>query len=176
MTVSLHFTQTFPDLSQGDVDLVFGLSSSGPIDSIQKQIGLTRDILVASPDYLEEHGKPASPDDLVNHKVITHTGRKPGDILTFKDGKQVHVNPVLWLNDTSAMLDCALQGQGIIRLHQYIVEKALKRGELVEVLPQAMPKKKTIPLYLCYPESRYLHSKVRHFIDFVLEKMKNMEL
>ena len=45
--------------------------------------------------------------------------------LIFKDGKIIHVNPVMWLNDSYAMRECALGDMGIVNLHDYMVDDAL---------------------------------------------------
>lgn len=62
------------------------------------------------------------------------------------------------------MCECAIQGMGIVRLHDYIVVDALEDGSLVEILSDFGECEQ--PVYLYYQQSKYLQPKVRRFIDF----------
>lgn len=90
--------------------------------------------------------------------------RKPDNVVTFKNNKKIYVEPILWLNDSRAMCECAIQGMGIVRLHDYIVADALGERRLVEILPEFCEGEQ--PVYLYYQQSRYLQPKIRRFIDF----------
>jgi DNA-binding transcriptional LysR family regulator len=90
--------------------------------------------------------------------------RKPDNILAFKGNKEIQVKPVLCLNDSRAMCDCAIAGMGIVKLHDYIVADAIKSGDLVEILSGFQDT--TQPVYLYYQQSRYLQPKIRRFVDF----------
>jgi DNA-binding transcriptional LysR family regulator len=90
--------------------------------------------------------------------------RANNNIVTFKGGKEIFVEPTLFLNDSRAMAECAIQGLGIVKLHDYIVDPALKNGELIEIFPEFCEPKQVV--YLYYQQSRYLLPKIRRFIDF----------
>lgn len=164
LRVKVELAERFPDLAQENVDVVFGVSIEGPPELVRRRIATTRYILCASPAYLEKFGIPQVPADLSQHRYITHSMRRPDNVVTFKNNKEIYVEPILWLNDSRAMCECAIQGIGIVRLHDYIVNEALEDGRLVEVLPQNRDSSQ--PVYLYYQQSRYLHPKIRCFIDF----------
>lgn len=164
LKVKLDVAERFPDFHQENVDILFGVSIDGPPELVRKRICTTRYVLCAAPAYLKQYGTPTVPNDLLSHRYITHALRTPLDILLFKGGKEIFVEPYLSLNDASAMLECALLGLGIIKLHDYVVAKAIQEGKLIELLPQyAAPE---YPVYLYYQQSRYLTAKIRKFIDF----------
>ncbi len=163
LQVYFELAERFPDLSKEGVDILFGVSIDGPSELVRKRVAGTRYILCASPAYLAEYGTPVMSMELTKHRYITHTMRKPADILTFK-GKEVYVEPILWLNDSMAMCECALRGMGIIKVHDYLVADALQEGRLVEILPTC--REPPISVYLYYQQSRYLQPKIRRFIDF----------
>lgn len=75
------------------------------------------------------------------------------------------VRPYIRVNDTQTMLNFALDGLGIVMLHHYVVKEHLERGVLREVLTAY--KNSDIPIYVAYPQRRYISSKVRCFIDFI---------
>jgi len=163
ITLHLELAERFPDLLQEEIDILFGVSMQGSADLMCRKVANTRYVLCASPDYLAKYGTPRLPDDLKNHRYITHSMRKPGDVLSFAEHK-VHLEPQLWLNDAKAMLTSALQGVGIVKLHEYMVKEALAKGELIELLAEYS--EPDLPVYLYYQPSRYLLPKIRCFIDF----------
>lgn len=164
LKMNLELAERFPDLSEENIDIIFGVSLEGPNELVRKRVGETRYIVCASPAYLKKYGIPSTPADLRTHRYITHAMRKPNDIITFKNQISVQVTPVLWMNDSRAMCECAILGLGVVKLHDYIVEDALQDGRLIEIL--AAYNEKTQPVYLYYQKSKYLQTKIRRFIDF----------
>lgn len=168
--VFLELAERIPDLEREPIDLILGMSVTGPPEAIQKKIMMTRYKLCASPSYLKKYGTPMHPQDLQNHSYITHGMRKPDNILRFNQGQEVFLEPILHLNDANAMLACAIQGLGIVKLHDYVVEEALKQNLLKEILPQYAENE--IPIYYMFKSTPYIQPKIRTFIDFVMEKTK----
>jgi DNA-binding transcriptional LysR family regulator len=168
--LELELAERMPDLEKENIDILIGMSMSGASDCIQKKIARTRYVLCASPSYLAKHGTPQSPDDLVGHSYISHSMRSP-DLISFKTGKKIRLEPLLRLNDTQAMLHCALAGMGIVKLHDYAVEEAVAQGELVEILEEY--RDDALPIYVCYLQRKYVAPKIRCFIDFILAKLNH---
>ena len=165
LRIKLELAERFPDLTTEKIDLIFGVSMDGPDDLVRRRVTDTRYVLCASPAYLENYGLPKTPDDLPHHRYISHSMRKPDNALTFKNNKTVYVKPILWLNDSNAMRDCAISGLGIVKLHDYVVSEAIKAGQLVEILSPFRDREEQ-PVYLYYQKLRYLPTKIRRFIDF----------
>lgn len=164
LQVKVELAERFPDMVMEEIDIVFGVSLEGSDDLVRKRVAMTRYVLCASPNYLKEYGTPLIPHDLSKHRYITHSMRKPDNVVGFKDNKEIIVQPILWLNDSRAMRECAILGMGIVKLHDYIVTDALRDGRLVEVLSEFQESQ--LPVYLYYQKSRYLQPKIRKFIDF----------
>ncbi|KTD19297.1 transcriptional regulator [Legionella lansingensis] len=164
--VCIHFqlAERFPNLEKEGIDVLFGVSIEGSSELVRRRVITTRYILCASPSYLEKYGIPEHPSDLVKHRYITHSIRKPNNVVSFKNGKEIHINPTLWLNDSYAMRECAIHDMGIVNLHDYMVTDAIKKGELIEILREYQEPHKNV--YLYYQQSRYLQPKIRRFIDF----------
>ncbi len=164
LQVKIELAERFPDLTKENIDLLFGVSMEGPLALVRRQVATTRYVLCASPSYLEKHGEPRRPTDLRKHNYITHSMRKPDNVIILGNNTEIYVEPMLWLNDSRAMCECAIQGMGIVRLHDYIVADALANGSLIEILPEYCARNQ--PIYLYYQQSRYLQPKIRRFIDF----------
>lgn len=167
--LNLELAERVPDLNLEAIDVLIGMSISATGDAIQKRIATTSYSFCASPDYLKQFGTPEKPKDLKNHRYITHSMRKPDNELLFRDSEIVTVNPYIRVNDAQTMLNFALDGLGIVKLHHYVVKEHLERGSLNELLTAY--NNSDIPIYVAYPQRRYISSKVRCFIDFITGKL-----
>ena len=116
-----------------------------------------------------DFGIPERPSDLKQHRYITHSMRKPSNELLFLKGEVVTITPYISVNDAQTMLNFGLDGIGIVKLHHYVVKEYLEKGFLKELL---IPYNNSeIPIYVAYPQRRFVASKVRCFIDFITEKI-----
>lgn len=167
--LTLELAERFPNLCQENIDLLFGVSIEGPSELIQKVVSTTRYVLCASPAYFKKHGYPEKLSDLCTHHYITHSMRNPDNKLRLKMKKEIYIKPLLGLNDSQVMRECALLGMGIVMLHDYIVSDDLKNGKLIEIFQEYQEPKQNI--YLYYQKKRYLQPKIRRFIDFFTSKM-----
>lgn len=164
LQIKIELAERFPNLATEDIDLVFGVSMDGPPELVRKRVTMTHYVVCASPTYFKKYGTPKSPIDLSKHRYLTHGIRKPNNVVTFKNNKEIHVEPIVWLNDSYAMRECALLGMGLVKLHEYIVTDALEDGRLVECLQEF--REPPLPVYLYYQQNKYLPAKIRRFIDF----------
>jgi len=167
LKINIEIAERFPDFMKEGVDILFGVSMDGPQELVRRRIMMTRYVLCASPKYLKKYGHPKSPNDLHKHIYITHSMRKPVDLITFKDGNEIYLEPLLRVNDIAAMRQCALQGMGIVKVQEYEIKEALEKGELIEILKEF--RTSSYPVYLYYHQCKYMPAKIRRFIDFYLE-------
>lgn len=166
----LELAERFPDLTRENIDILVGISMEGPPELVRRKIGSGYYILCATPAYLKKYGTPKKPTDLLQHRYIEHEIRYPSGIINFKGGQSIQVEPILFLNNSKEMQACALQDIGIVKLHQYAVKDVLKEKKLIEILPECRDSPKNV--YLFYQHSRYVQPKIRHFIDFLINKME----
>ena len=126
----------------------------------------------AAPAYLDRHGRPQHPRELLNHACIG--GRfASGATIAWefeRDGEVVHVDPsgplvVRVGAATDLAVDSAIAGVGIITLFEDWLQPHLDSGSLEPVLEpwwQEFPGP-----FLYYPGRRYLPAPLRAFIDFI---------
>jgi DNA-binding transcriptional LysR family regulator len=163
-------TQTMPDIEADKIDIVLGLTAAIPINCMRRALIHARWIICAAPDYLEMMGTPKKPSDLSKHQIITHSGREPNNVITFKNGKSIAFEPTISFDDTRAMRRAALNGAGIVMLHDYIVADDIRENRLIEILDSYMEKERTVPIYVAYPQASQVHLNTRKFVDFMVEK------
>lgn len=164
ITFNLQVDERVPDFEKEGLDIMIGHNIQLADDFVQKKIMSTRYALCAAPEYLKEFGKPNKPSDLANHRYITHSMRNPDNIIQFKGGGHIQVNPYMRINNAKVMYQCALEGMGIIKLHHYVVADAIRNGGLIEILEKYNEGK--IFLNVSYLQRRFIPSKIRAFIDF----------
>lgn len=64
----------------------------------------------------------------------------------------------------------ARSGAGLFQTYRFIVEQDLRAGTLVEILPGLGGRSR--PFMLLYPHARFLSSRVRVFVDFLVEHLE----
>lgn len=163
--IELDSSERIPNLSEEKFDVIFGRSILHSEHFIQKTITTTHFTLCASPGYLKQYGTPTTPKDLIQHKYLSHASRLPNDQLSFGKNEQIYITPTLLINDSDALLDCAIKDMGIIKLQNFVVSEAIEKGLLVEVLTNH--KNTPIPIKVFYSPLSYLQTKVKSFIEHV---------
>ncbi|MFX5937593.1 LysR substrate-binding domain-containing protein, partial [Acinetobacter baumannii] len=77
------------------------------------QVGSVSRVICASPDYLRQHGTPASPADLKQHRIVTSTSAWASPEWRFSDGQRVSIDAALQTKTTEAAISTARQGWGL---------------------------------------------------------------
>jgi DNA-binding transcriptional LysR family regulator len=145
-------------------------------DMIAVPIGPRTDrfVCVAAPVYLERHGRPRHPDELLAHQAIRHRFLH-GISLPWefeKDGQLVQVSPPARLLTNSLELQRAavLAGLGLAATFEGFYADLLASGAVEEVLPD-WSERFSGP-FLFYSQRRYLPGPLRAFVDFIREDQR----
>lgn len=157
------------DVVAGGFD--FGVRSADrvPVDMIAVPLGRARrNVVVGSPTYLEAHGMPMVPQDLLNHACLRV--RLPnGAIYRWpfeKEGQSVHIDVegALTLDEAGLARTAALASLGLTLAMESDVREDIEAGRLVRVLDDWTPD--LSPLSLYYPSRRNPTAAFKAFIDF----------
>ncbi|WP_292055797.1 MULTISPECIES: LysR family transcriptional regulator [unclassified Brevundimonas] len=158
ISVELLLDSSFRNIVEEGYDAGVRLGESVEKDMIAVRIGPDwRLVAVASPDYLDAHGRPRHPQDLVRHRCINTRQESAGGLYAWefeKDGKElrVRVDGQLTFNNSYAMVDAAVSGFGIAYVPESMVEAAIASGALEVVLSDWSPPFDGYFLY--YPSRR----------------------
>jgi len=153
------------DLVDEGFDLAIRIGTLPDSALIARKIGSAASVLCASPAYVAAHGAPTSFADLRNHECLRYAFQTMG--WRTADGEQVAVSGRMLANNGELLLQAAMAGHGILLSPLFIAGPALRRGDLVQLLPELRFAQAGV--YAVYPHSRHLSAKVRAFVDFVLE-------
>jgi LysR family transcriptional regulator for bpeEF and oprC len=134
-----------------------------------RRVGDLRFVLCAAPHYIDGHGLPDSPDDLVRHHQIGYVLASTGKVRPVRlerEGQVVeHDVPARFVTtDSAAALSAGLDGLGLIVLAEFVASHYLTSGALVRVLPGWQCP--SLPLHLLTPTARKRAARVQAFMDW----------
>ncbi|WP_027349951.1 LysR family transcriptional regulator [Halotalea alkalilenta] len=172
--LDVDFSDRLVDVIEEGFDVV--MRTGEPTDSrlMSRPLGNYRLQLVAAPDYLASHGTPETPADLVHHICLQHkfpsTGKlEPWPLKSAAGTSEWSLPTSMACNTSAALMDVAAAGLGIACLPDFMVRRAIERGELVPVLDAHIEHQGTFRLL--WPSSKHLSPKLRVFIDFMVETL-----
>ncbi len=169
VNLELMLSQRQPDLLGESLDVVITLSRELPdSELIAQNLGSVFNLVCAAPSYLRQHGTPATPQELQQHRCLRLVDPVFADAWKFNDGDAVHlIHPgdTFKVNVAEAMASAAEAGMGICLLPDYVAAPALQRGTLVRLLPGFRLQCKHI--YALYPSRRFLDAKIKTWLDFL---------
>ncbi len=171
LRVELSLNDRFVDPLEEGFDVSIRISEPHHSTSLAtREITPVRRVLCASPAYLAAAGEPTLPAELAEHQCL-HYGYQATGIQWRLNGPEgeasVAVNCAMWSNNGEVLAAAACRGRGIALLPTFIVGRSLQAGELRSLMPDYQP----ADLTLCalYPRHRHLSSKVRLFVDCLVD-------
>ncbi|MFT8405021.1 MAG: LysR substrate-binding domain-containing protein [Gluconobacter potus] len=141
-------------------------------DMAARSLGVMEEVTVASPDYLAQHGMPATPEDFEGHQMIGFVSSRTGQPLPLEFMRGDEVIEVmlptrLLVSGAETGAAAARQGFGLVQAPRYRFIDDFANGTLIEVLADFPPT--PTPLSVLYPSNRQLSPRIRVFVDWVME-------
>lgn len=161
-----------PEMIDESFDLAIRKGRLEDSTLIARRICDVERVICASPAYLEKHGTPRKPEDLLSHNCLWIT-RLPAlrrwPFSTPEGVRMINVSGNVAANTAETVLQLALAGVGITRLTDVTVGAALQSGQLVPVLADCHHVE-PLPLHAIYPSGRQAVPKVRAMVEFLIEE------
>jgi DNA-binding transcriptional LysR family regulator len=163
------------DLVREGVDCVLRAGTLQDSSLIGRQVARMEQVTVASPEYLQRHGVPATLADLQSHFAVDYvssaTGRPAS--LDFCVGDKVveyHLKARISVTGADLYTGAAVSGLGLVQVPKYRIAQELAEGRLIIVLMQAPPP--PMPVSVLYPQNRQLSARVRVFTQWLALRFK----
>lgn len=169
--VTAHFVDRVTNLVEEGMDVAIRIGNLPDSSLRATKVGQVRRVLCASPTYLETHGVPQTPSDLLQHSLIVSNAMSPRIEWGFGGSDELlQVEPRLLVTSNDAALSAAVGGLGIARLLSYQVRSEVERGHLRLLLETF--EEDPWPVHVVHREERYGSTKVRNFIDLIVERLR----
>jgi DNA-binding transcriptional LysR family regulator len=175
ISVDLHLSDAMSDLLGESFDAAIRIAvQPGASFVVQRLFEMPR-YLVASPAYLDRHGRPKHPLHLAQHRCISYPYTMASEVWRFTKGrKSASVRPSgpLRVNNGDAMMPALIAGTGIGMLPDFFLRKALDSNLLERVLSDW-----SIPLGAVYwvtPPEGPLPKRVEVLGNFLIEKFAQL--
>ncbi|MCS0503902.1 LysR family transcriptional regulator [Ancylobacter mangrovi] len=170
LTLEVHLEERLVDVIEAGFDAGARYGESLAQDMIAVPLGPPQRYGVyASPSYLERHGVPSTPHDLLAHRCILlrFAGGAVRPWEFEKDGRTLMIEPrgPFISNNSDMMIRATIDGVGIGMNFSEFAAPAVARGELVSLLEDWCPPFEGPFLY--YPSRRHMPVALRVFLDFV---------
>ena len=180
-----EFLQRYPDVqmelfcTQRSVDLIeerydLGIRAGVLADStlIARSLGTVRWFVVATPAYLDKHGRPRSPEELEQHACVLFGAGALGTVVHLERGDasvHISVSPRLFVSDLDVLRAAVNAGLGIGILPAFQCVEDLRARRLERVLSYwNVP---ATPVHVVYPSTRHVSAKVKAFIEHLQVRM-----
>ncbi|HUQ10853.1 MAG TPA: LysR family transcriptional regulator [Steroidobacteraceae bacterium] len=168
LEIQASFSDRHVDLVSEGFDAAIRLGELPDSSLVARRIAAFGGKLVASPGYLEKHGAPRTPDDLLAHATVN---RINDEWPLAHEGKRITVHPRhtrFTADNGAALVPAVLAGLGIALLPDFLIHDHVASGALVEVMPDyPMPE---AGVYVVRPPGGSAPCKVRVLIDILVEK------
>ena len=172
LKVEVSFTDRLVDLAEEGLDLAIRVGDGHTsTEYISRVIERSRPRLFSSAGYLATWGSPGTIAELEHHRRLLYGLGIALSRWKFTDKQGIIVstdgNQYLRFDSGDAIRIAATEGLGIGLLPNFIVERELQQGRLLEVLPEISAAE--IAVHAIYPSRKYLPARVRVFIDELLK-------
>ena len=168
VTVSLDLSDRVVDLLNENMDCAVRIGVLPDSSLIGVKLADNQRLVVATPTYLQRHGTPLHPQELVKHNCLNLiSSGAPSGWLFMIEGEptQIRVGGNLACNDGSAILDWVLDDAGLAWRSRWEVQQHLRNGTLVTVLDNFVAPPNAI--FAVFPDRKYLPLRLRLWIDFL---------
>ena len=170
--VQVYVSERFVDHIAEGVELAFRVGAIKDPSLVARIILTYRHQLLTSPAYLQTCKQPATPQDLLGHRLLAFSRRKPENRWSFAhangdDAETLAFQPYVSMNDYAGLASALLAGVGIGELPPLVQPELVRGGRLVEVMPTW--RFRTRNLSVVHRANRYIPRPVRLFKDFAAE-------
>jgi DNA-binding transcriptional LysR family regulator len=171
--VQLQLSVNPPPITEDTWDVCVRFGPPPDARVIARNLAPNRRLLCAAPAYLAKHGTPKAPHDLTRHNCIgIRQGEEAYGLWRLASGRgrgaqaeAVKIRGNLTTNDGEIAVSWALDGHGILMRAEWDIERHLRTGRLVQVLPQYSTPDADI--HAVYPQRHQHAARVRAFVDFL---------
>jgi DNA-binding transcriptional LysR family regulator len=169
VSVDLHLSDQVVDLIDAGIDVALRIAAMPDSSLVARRLCAVERSVVASPAYLERHGRPTHPHQLGDHACLGYAYLPNSGAWRFVNaaGEEVSVQPKgpLTANNADALTPALLAGRGLAVQPRFITWRDLDAGRLEAVMPDWSPP--PIALHLVAAPGRPRPARVEVLMEFL---------
>jgi DNA-binding transcriptional LysR family regulator len=173
--LDLHLSDSLVDLVGDGFDIALRIAALADSSLRARRLCAIRTPMVASPAYLEKHGRPQHPRELVDHQAMIYTGVPNPEIWRLHHAQEgeyaVPLHGRIRSNNGDVFVASVCAGLGITILPDFFVWRELAEGRLERILPEWSID--PIALNLLTPPNALRPARVRVLIDYLAKRFAN---
>jgi DNA-binding transcriptional LysR family regulator len=166
------YSDRFVDIIGEGFDCAIRVGRMTDSSLVARCVGRIKGRLVASPDYIRQHGAPETPEQLLEHQALM----QGTETWSFLDGdKKMTINPHgrFKADNGVALCAAAIAGVGIASLPDFLTQAALASGALVQVM-HAYPQPEG-GIYIVRPPGRHPTRTIRSLTELLIESFQGFK-
>ncbi|MDM0110275.1 LysR family transcriptional regulator [Variovorax sp. J22R24] len=164
------------DLSTNPAEQGFDVAITGRSASYEGVVDIplcpVHAVVCAAPGYLQAHGAPSHPRELVDHSCLAF--KPSGSTWQFQSNRgaiAVDVRPRLLADDNRTLLRAAMAGLGVASLPTYVAQHALANGSLQRILPSFSPQETWFKAHV--PRRRQSVARVAALVRWLSQELSS---
>lgn len=130
------------DLVAEEIDVALRLGALPDSSLVARRLASYATGIYAAPGYIERHGEPITPDELIQHQtlVLNQARREVGYVWPLRRSgaklRNYRVEPTILANDPALLKDALLAGEGLSLGMDQSMLAEVEAGRLCRVLPE----------------------------------------
>jgi LysR family transcriptional activator of dmlA len=169
VTIDVDLTDRVLDLISEGVDVAIRYGNLEDSRLVARRLLKGRQILCASPQYLDQFGRPEKPDDLLTHRCLVLGSNDRWRIEHHGQWETAHVSPAFTSSMGAMVRQMAIRGHGVALLADWLVSQDLSEGALEQVLPSLLTAE--VGIYAVYPSRDHMPTRLRILIDHLVSSL-----
>ena len=174
--LDMDFSDRRSNLIQEGIDMAVRITSKLEPGDVARRLGSGRMVVAAAPGYLERHGEPQHPSELIHHQCLGYTASANGQRWGFMIAGKMESFPIrsrLQANNGDILLKAAVAGLGITYEPMFSAGELLESGALRKILtPFVTPE---LGIHAVLPGNRHIPHRLRVLMDFLLERLADRD-
>lgn len=177
LQIRLEVFDRLVDVATEEFDLDVRVGDEIAPHLIARRLGDNHRVLCAAPSYLARRGTPQTLEDLADHCCLVIKERDhPFGVWKLRQGTADHTvkvpSTMLSTNNGEIALSWAVEGCGIMLRSLWNVRSLLRRGLLVQVLPDCTQEAN---FWAVYPSRLETSAKVRTTVEFLQAHFRGLQ-
>jgi len=178
MRVDLTLSNLAADLVDRGIDVDIRVGKLEDSSLTCRKLASSERVICAAPSYLERHSAPKVPEDLQHHNCLTYRLNLGRPIWRFLSASGEHtevaVTGSFQVDSGSALVSTACAGLGITLMPDWAVRDDLASGRLVRLFEnyRVTHMEYDNGIYAVFEKSRFMSGKIRVFVDYISEVMR----